>query len=294
MERRYFEGDVTVVGPTFARVYNNPSGFYSDKFKHTIGPEISFTYRTAVPDFNAIPKFDGVDEIFGTDQVSYALVQHFFAKRPPSAGANPQPYEFLTWRLGQTYYIQVNQNQNSFDPNYASSVFGPGGVPSHNSPLQSQLSVKPSPLLTGTFNAEYDVNFNQLTTLSAQIQSNSRFATFSAGIAKAESLNVDPEKRQETLHTVRGGGTFHIIPKTLDLNSSIVYDVLNRNLIEIGGRVRYDVQCCGFLVEYLRFDVNGTVNRLVRFSIDLANVGAIGTFFGQDPTKVYPGLLSYR
>jgi LPS-assembly protein len=294
VDRRYFEGDLNIVGPTFSRVYNNPSGFYSDKFKHTIGPEINFTYRTEVPEFASIPKFDGVDEVFGTNQISYALVQHFFAKRPAAAGGKPQPYEFLTWRVGQTYYVQVNQNQNSFDPNYASSVFGPGGVPSHNSPLQSQLAVKPSQLLTGTFNVEYDVNFNQLRTLSAQVQSNSSFAQFSAGLAKAETLNLNPAQRTPTLNTVRSGGTFHLIPHTLDLNSSVVYDVLNKNLIEVGGRVRYDVQCCGFLVEYLRFDVNGTVNRLVRFSIQLANVGGIGTFFGQDPTKVYPGLLSYR
>jgi LPS-assembly protein len=294
IDRRYFESSVSVLGPSFARVFNNPSGFFSDKIKHVIGPEITWQYRTYIDNFNEIPKFDGLDQYVGTNQINYALVQHFFKKRSPTPGAKPVPFEFLNWRVGQTYYAQIANNQNSFDPNYASAYFGPGGVPSHNSPVQSQLSLKPSPVFTGTFNVEYDVNFNQLRDLSAVAQVNQPWGVFSAGLSKAENVAVNPAQRTPTLNTVREGGTFHLVPNVLDLNASVVYDILNKNLIEVGGKVHYHMQCCGVLFEYLRYDINGTVDSLVRFSFELTNVGGIGTFFGQDPTKLYPGLLSYR
>ena len=87
-------------GPTFARVFDTPGFFYSERFKHMIGPEITWTYRTRVDDFNSIPKFDGNDHFLGTNQIDYALVQRFFAKRRGPTGKS-QPYEFLTWRLGR-------------------------------------------------------------------------------------------------------------------------------------------------------------------------------------------------
>jgi LPS-assembly protein len=294
INRRYFEGSLGIVGPTFSRVFNNPTDFYSDKFKHTIGPEINWTYRTRVDNFQDIPKFDGLDQYLGTDQINYAIVQHFYAKRAASPGGKLQPYEFLTWRVGQTYYLQISENQNQFDPNYSASVFGPGGIPSHNSPLQSQLRIRPTPEISGTFNVEYDVNFRQLRSLSASAQAGGSLGLIQAGISKAESLAVTPAGRIPTLETLRGNATLNVIPRSLTLDGSAVYDFVNKNLIEVGGKLRYEIQCCGLLVEILRFDINGTTDRVVRFSIELANIGNVGTFFGQDPTKVYPGLTSYR
>ena len=42
-------------GPYFSRVFDTPGFVYSERFKHTIGPEVSWTYRTQIEDFNAIP-----------------------------------------------------------------------------------------------------------------------------------------------------------------------------------------------------------------------------------------------
>ena len=56
------------------------------------------------------------------------LLQRFFAKRRGPTGKS-QPYEFLTWRLMQTYYVQISDGQNNNDPNYSSSSFGPGARP---------------------------------------------------------------------------------------------------------------------------------------------------------------------
>ena len=78
-------------GPTFSRVFDTPGFGYSERFKHTIGPEVSWTYRTRVEDFNSIPKFDGDDYYLGTNQIAYSLVQRFYAKRRGPDRASPCP-----------------------------------------------------------------------------------------------------------------------------------------------------------------------------------------------------------
>ena len=106
-----------------------------------IGPEVTWTYRTRVDDFNSIPKFDGDDYFLGTNQIAYSLVQRFYAKRRGPTG-KAMPYEFFNWRLMQTYYVQIADGQNNFDPNYSSSAFGPGFKPEHLSPLLSRLRLQ--------------------------------------------------------------------------------------------------------------------------------------------------------
>ena len=145
LDRQFGEAQVEMRGPTFAKVWDTPGFGYSERFKHTIGPEVSWTYRTRVDDFYSIPKFDGNDYFLGTNQIAYSLVQRFFAKRRGPSG-KLQPYEFLTWRLMQTYYVQIADGQSNFDPNYSSSAFGPGFKPEHLSPLSRGCKLRPTPL----------------------------------------------------------------------------------------------------------------------------------------------------
>ena len=70
--RPFFEGNLELRGPQLSRVFSGP-GFYSDRIKHVIGPEVTWTYRTRVDDFDRIPKFDGNDQLLGTHQIDYAL-----------------------------------------------------------------------------------------------------------------------------------------------------------------------------------------------------------------------------
>ena len=46
------------------------------------------------------------------------------------------------------------------------------------------------------------------------------------------------------------------------------------------GQLRYAVQCCGFTVEYIRYNWNGRDEKQWRFNLELANVGSIGNFLG--------------
>jgi LPS-assembly protein len=277
--RSFFETQVEMRGPTFAKVWDTPGFGYSERFKHTIGPEFSWTYRTRVEDYNSIPKFDGEDYFLGTNQVAYSLVQRFFAKRRGPTG-KAQPYEFLTWRLMQTYYVQIADGQNNFDPNYSSSAFGPGFKPEHLSPLMSRVRLRPTPELSADFHLEYDVNFKQIRRRSVFVNMAVPRASLTGGWSRSDRLAEDPAERSIGAHSLRGNAAFELYPKRLFLEGSADYDLLNDTLWQMRAQMRYAVQCCGLLVEYIRYNWNGRDEKQWRFNLELANVGSIGSFLG--------------
>ena len=60
------------------------------------------------------------------------------------------------------------------------------------------------------------------------------------------------------------------------------------------GQLRYSVQCCGFTVAVNRLNWTDKPDLSWRFSIELANVGSIGTSMGADLTGGRSGLGGYR
>jgi LPS-assembly protein len=286
LERRFFEGGIELAGPNFSRVFNAPGRGYSEKYKHVIGPEITWRYRTRIDDFDVIPKFDGNDQFLGTNQIEYALVNRLLAKRPSGAGTRTVPYEFLTWRVSQTYYVDIAAGQNEFDPNYSSSAFGPGGRPDHNSPILSNLRFRPTPRVAANFNLEYDINFKQVRRIGLSTAVNGDRAGLQVTWSRALRLAEQAEDRTPTLNTLRGSGSLKAFADHLTLVGSADYDAVKKMLIQSRAQVRWDVQCCGFVVELIRYNFNLRQEKQFRFAIELANVGSIGNFAGAENRRL--------
>jgi LPS-assembly protein len=127
LDRKFFEGSIEGRGPKLFRIFRLPGDVYSDKFKHTFEPEFVYTYRSKVDSFDSIPSFDFNDQYPGTNQLLYGLTNRIYAKRPGPSG-KLVTHELINWRVSQTYYFDIGQNQGQFDPNYYSAVFarGPG------------------------------------------------------------------------------------------------------------------------------------------------------------------------
>jgi len=294
LSRSFGEVGLDIRGPTFSRVFDTPGGFYSNRFKHVIGPEITWTYSTRVGNSALIPRFDGNDLLLVTNKIDYSIVQRFLAKRANPAGKSTAAYEFLTWRLGQTYYLQIGDSQNNFDPNYSSPYTGIGGTAAHFSPLQSRFRLRPLQGFSLDHTLEYDVNFKQARrqSLSGTI-GGSRF-NLTGGWSRSVRLAEKAEDRTVAANTLNAGATFKLVPNKLALDGSMYYDFVNKVFWNMQGRLRYDAQCCGFLVEGIRYSYNGRNERQFRFSIELANVGSIGNFMGQDALSQRGGLGGYR
>jgi LPS-assembly protein len=293
LDRSFFETQIEMRGPTFSRVFDTPGFGYSPRFKHTIGPEVSWMYRTRVEDYGSIPKFDGDDYFLGTNQIAYSLVQRFYAKRRGPTG-KAVPYEFFSWRLMQTYYVQIAEGQNNFDPNYSSSAFGPGFKPEHLSPLMSRMRFRPTPAWAFDFNIEYDVNFNQFRRESAAANIRKTRFQLTGAWTRSVRLAEDPAQRTVGSHTLRGNGVFEILPRRLTLEGSAAYDLVNDMLWQMRGEIRYSVQCCGFSIENIRYNWNGRDEVQWRFKLELANIGSMGSFQGVDAASSRQGLGGYR
>lgn len=291
VDRPYGQATVEIVGPKFSRVFEHAGGPYSDKFKHIIGPEVTWTYRTRVDDFDLIPKFDYLDQLLGTHQVDYSLVQDFFAKRA-GPGGKPVPYRFLTWTLRQSYYVNIKNGQNEFDPNYQSSAFGPGGVPDHNSPIQSRLRFRPTPQIATDFNMEYDVNYRQMRSLGVSANLSGGWGTFGGNWSRVMRLSQQAALRVASRDTVRVAGSLRVLPDRLTLTGGADWDLFNQRLLSARANLRYDVQCCGFTVDYLRYKLNLRDESQFRFSIELANIGSMGNFLAGDGNQAGAG--TYR
>ncbi len=293
LDRSFFETGIELRGPTFSRVFDTPGFVLSERFKHTIGPEITWHYRSRVENANEIPKFDGQDYLYGDNQVMFALVQRFYLKRRGPTG-KAMPYEFLTWRIMQTYYVQINEGQNNFDPNYSSSAFGPGFKPEHLSPLASRVRLRPSPSYSFDYNVEYDVNFQQLKRMSVFATIDTPRFSLSGGWSRALRLSEDPAQRSVGSHTLRGNTAMEVVRRRLFLEGSADYDVLHDTLLQMRGQLRYSVQCCGFSVEHIRYNWNNVVDSRWRFNVELAGVGSMANFMNADLPGSRQGLGGYR
>jgi hypothetical protein len=182
----------------------------------------------------------------------------------------------------QTYYVQISDGQSNFDPNYSSSAFGPGLKPEHLSPLLSRLTFKPSSGLSVNFQLEYDVNFKQIRRTSTYGNWNTRRFQMRGGWARSVRLSEDPEERIVGSESLRGAAGFELLRNRLYLDGSADYDLKNKLLWFLNGRLRYQVQCCGFVVEHNRYNWNGRAETQWRFNIELANIGSVGSFLGAD------------
>jgi lipopolysaccharide assembly outer membrane protein LptD (OstA) len=282
-QRKYFEGNVAVVGPTFSRVFDTPGNFYSEKYKHVIGPELTWTYRPRLDEFELYPFFDHDDRVLGTNQLAYALVQRFYSKRTGASG-KPETYEFLNLRVAQTYYVETGAS--AFDPSYSSSPFGPEGEPSHYSPIQARLRFRPTPRFTTDARIEYDVNFKQLKSFtfntSAQYERLRLDLLWNRGLRFGLRRGVGVSQ-----NTFRGSTRLDLLPRRLSVDGRADYDFIEKKMLQSSAGLRYDIQCCGLRVEVIKSNYFVQDTRF-NFSISLAHVGSISPLNGLDAGRDRP------
>ncbi len=286
VSRRFFEGSIEGRGPTLFKIFRLPGDIYSEKFKHTFEPEFLYTYRSKVEAFNAIPSFDYNDQYVGTNQLRYGLTNRIYAKRMGPAG-KLVTHEFLNWRLSQTYYVDIGQKQNQYDPNYYSATFarGPGGLPSHHSPIQSNLSIRPTLTSAIAFGTEYNPNYKQFTSVSLSGRITQPRVTLQGYWSRVVNTTEISADRKPFVNTIRGSGKLVLWPERLIVEGSVTYDALRKTLLQSTTRVRYGIQCCGFAVERVNYNTTYRKENKITFQLELAGIGSIGSFLGDNPAN---------
>jgi LPS-assembly protein len=280
VDRKYVETAFDMRGPTFAKIFNTPDNGYASRFKHVIEPQMVWSYRSRIEDFDLVPKFDGNDYLPGTNQVAFSLVNRFLAKRIVNGKEQPNPTEMLTWVLSQRYFFDANASL--YDPQFSTPYYTPDGTPSNYSPITSRVNFKPSRSLTASWNLDYDVNFKA-------VRSASTAGNFSGnwGSVRGVWTRRNIPDRDIVRSSFRVGGTVNV-SSGLRANLETSYDWSLKILRHMRAGIEYNVQCCGFLFDFNRYNFGGYRNEnTFRFGITLANVGSFGTSLGGTNTGDY-------
>ncbi|HEY7818523.1 MAG TPA: LPS assembly protein LptD, partial [Vicinamibacteria bacterium] len=280
IDRRYWESAFDMRGPTFARIFNTPENGYAARFKHVIEPQMVWSYRSRVDNFDFIPKFDGNDYVPGTNQVAFSLVNRILAKRIVNGKEQASPTEMLSWVLSQRYFFDANASL--YDTQFSTPYFTPNGTPSNYSPITSRFNFKPSRSLTASWNLDYDINFKA-------VRSASTAGNFSGewGSIRGVWTRRNIPDQNIVRSSFRVGGTYNLTA-SLRTNFETSYDWSLKILRHMRAGIEYNVQCCGFLFDYNRYNFGGFRDEnTFRFGITLANIGSFGTSLGGTNTADY-------
>jgi LPS-assembly protein len=278
--RRFYETAFDMRGPTFARIFNTPENGYAARFKHVIEPQMLWSYRSRIEDFDLIPKFDGNDYLPGTNQVAFSLVNRLLAKRMVDGKEQPNPTEMLTWVLSQRYFFDANASL--YDPQFSTPYFTPDGTPSNYSPITSRVTFRPTRRLNASWNLDYDVNFQA-------VRSASTAGSYSGDWGSLQGVwtRRNIPDRDIVRSSFRLGGRVNLT-SSLRANVETSYDWSLHILRHLRAGFEYNVQCCGFLLDFNRYNFGDFRNEnTFRFGITLANIGSFGTSLGGTNTDYY-------
>jgi LPS-assembly protein len=276
LDRRFLEASVDMRGPKLFKLFSLPGNIYSDKFKHTIEPEFFYTFRSKFDQLTAIPNFDFSDYYPGTNQLLYGLTQRVYAKRRGKTGALVT-HELLNLRVAQTYYAETDVGQGRYDFNYYS---GSSIKDSHYSPVLGRLQVRPTLDSSINLSMEYNPAFRMFPTRSLSARIVRPRIDAQASWNRLLQVTDIPADRKPVFDTVRVSGRVTLWPERVTVGGSVTYDRIESRMLHATAKVRYGIQCCGFSVEHIAYNLKSRSETKTTFQIDLAGMGSVGGFLG--------------
>ncbi len=276
LTRRYGEAGLSIVGPSFSRIYDFSFGSFA-KWKHIIEPRVDYTYVSPVNGLERIPLFDEIDSVFGQNAVTYKLVNRLLAK---GGGENaPSAQEVATLELSQTYNFENPQTV----------VFEGATViePPRRGPFQALLRIAPAPAFHLDAQAAYDASVSRFTSFSFAAGANwgTDYAALTWTATRPTittppgpppppgTIVVDPNS-----DFIRASAGLNLFSKHWRLDTQLNYDVRQGLMAEDRSLVSYEGSCYRILLEIrnLRSTVPGYPSRHdYRLVFNLKNIGTL-------------------
>jgi hypothetical protein len=295
LQYRYLEGRVDLDGPRLARIFNNPTKIYSDKFKHVFGPEATWILRRSSGGDKRVPGTDLNSSLLQAHEVMYGLVNQLYGRRK-GRGGKPAAFELLTWRVYRKYYLEAPISTR--DPAFGSTLFGRVVAPAdpvdgedvtrepiRYSPWGSKLSLKPLPGWSLDWTHEYNPTVRATTKMNLRASIRGAFGRFSGSWNRRAAYadeSTDAEYPEQSF--VTANAELKVWGDKLAVGGTANYNVINKKYISRTAYVRVTAQCIGILINMTeaRWRAGqGTSGWQFGFAIDLANL----TTIGMDPSK---------
>ena len=270
-----------IILPSFARVFNKKT-IFGDKLKHVIETRATYRYVTGVgDDFNRFLRFDETDLLANTNELEYSLTNRLFAKR----GDNVT--EIFTWELSQKRYFDptfggalIPGQPNVFTATADLSAYPFLLGPRNYSPVVSMFRTSPVGGLGINWQADYDPFYHKVVDSSFSIDY--RFKKYFVVSAGNNEVHTDPlltPQANQYRWRVGWGDPQH---RGWNAGIDSVYDVRQGVLEYMTAQVTYNTDCCGFSVQYRRYNIGLRDESRYTFAFAIANVGTFGTLKKQD------------
>jgi LPS-assembly protein len=278
IHRRYAQGEVEMIGPSFSRIFNRSLGGFT-RFKHVIEPRVRYIYTSNVSDQDRVIRFDTVDSPFlpiVRDSVEYSLTQRLIGRE---AGPNASPREVLSFSLRQTV---------SLSKPFTSGTGGnlPGSstlldLDQKFTPLVASLHVNPYQSITLDASTTFGNVSHQLdqTSLSANLIGTGThadkylsFTWFASYQQPGQTFDGSSQLRLNT-------GTALLRDK-IRSDVQLNYDAKRGRFLEQRYLVGGNASCYGLALEYRQFLVYTPFEKKdwnINLAVTLKNVGTIGT-----------------
>jgi LPS-assembly protein len=281
----HFARDVSLdmSAPPLSRIFDAPSWMGKGKgakLKHVIEPRVTYRYVTGIEDFNNVVRFDDTDILNNTNEVEYSLTNRLLAK-----DSNGNASEVLSWQLWYKRYL---------DPTFGGAV-----IPGQTNVLMSTLDITGIPFLDQARNQSPVVSVLRYQS-NLNLDWRADYDPVQHGII---DNGVDVSKRVKQLYVSLGdyllkSNPLLDAPSSNQLRGQITYGGDNRRGFNYGfsafydyrlgvmqfaqGQVTYNTDCCGFSVQYRRFDFGTRDENQFRVAFAVSNIGSVGTLRKQD------------
>jgi len=269
-----------LIFPSLARVFDKKT-IFGDKVKHVIEPRATYRYVTGIgSDFDRIVRFDETDLLSNTNELEFSLANRLYAKRGDSVR------EILTWELKEKRYFDptfggavVSGQSNLFAATADLSAYAFLIGPRSYSPVVSMLRASPVNGLSVNWQADYDPRFHAVVDSGFSVDYHWRKYFFSAGDYEVHTNPLLVPYANQYRGRLQYGD-----PNKRGWNAGIeaVYDYRQKVLEYTTTMVTYNTDCCGFNVEYRRYNAGIRDESRIEWSFSIANVGTVGSLKKQD------------
>lgn len=270
-----------IILPSLARVFDKKT-IFGDKLKHVIEPRATYRYVTGIADdFNRFIRFDESDLLANTNELELSLTNRIFAKRGDAVS------EIFTWEVMQKRYFDptfggalVAGRPNVFTATADLTAYAFALGPRNYSPVVSLLRASPVEGLGFNWQADYDPYYHRIVDTSFSVDYNwKKYYHVSAGNS---AVNTDPllTPPANQFRARIGFGD----PQHRGWNAGVdaVYDYRKAVLEYSTTQVTYNTDCCGFSVQYRRYNIGVRDESRLTIAFAIANIGTFGTLKKQD------------
>jgi LPS-assembly protein len=262
--RSYGEASLSLVGPSFMRIYDWDVGPYG-KFKHVIEPRVDYTYVSNVSDPARIPVYDEVDTALGQNQVRYAIVNRLLAR--PADPQKGTATEIASLEIDQTYAFTPAQTTIAT----AVPTIGKAG------PVEAILRLNSSGLLVFDGRVDYDTHVDTVTSASvtSAINWKQNFVNFTWFESRAVldatpgHISLAPPSDQ-----VRFGLGLDLW-RGFRVDSQLNYDIRNKSMLEDRSLLTYRASCFTIYLEVRNLRVPPTPVHEYRIVVNLKDIGTL-------------------